>query len=72
MPRQKGHDQWQAAKRNLLESLHFDSVVIGDDLDLLERLIKQEMSNRTQPSAALENALEITQRLKQTKSTWAV
>jgi hypothetical protein len=63
MPRQIGHNQWESEKRKLLESLQFESVVAGDDLELLERLLSQEIRGRTNPSDALKNALEITQRL---------
>lgn len=61
MPRLPGHDKWETEKRNLLETLQFESVFIGDDLNLLETLILQRMG----PSAARENALEILKRLKQ-------
>lgn len=72
MCRPKGHKKWDVETRNLLEGIQLEHLVMGDDLDLLEKLLNQEIDRRTNPSDALQNALEITQRLKTVTGARAV
>lgn len=64
MPRVKGQSKCEVENRAAAEGIQFNSLVMAEDLEILDLLLKQEIDRREYPSDALLNSLELVRKLQ--------